>query len=109
MKVFWTSIFWIIVFCLAVFYVKNFDNTLGTQVASWIAPNAVTSTLIGSGTEDPLMTGLLQVQEDLTTMKGTIDMIASKLWITTLVVTGDVADVADMADVETWATTTQTR
>jgi len=93
MKVFWTSIFWILLVFLAALYLKTFDDTLGTKVASWIAPHAVVSSLSGAELQDPVLLEISAVQEHLETMMSQIDMIASKLGITSLVTTGDIVPV----------------
>jgi hypothetical protein len=97
MKIFWTSFFWIVVFFLVVFYLKTFDDTMGSKVASWIAPTAIVSTDILSGTQDPVLSGLETVQASLDVMTQKMNDIATKLGITAVVISGEVPAIVSWA------------
>jgi hypothetical protein len=86
MKVFWTSIFWIVVFFLVVFYLKTFDDTMGSKVASWISATPIVAN--ATGTQDAVLSGLVNVQTTLDAMTQKMDDIATKLGITAVVTSG---------------------
>ncbi|MCX6823294.1 MAG: hypothetical protein NTX91_04890 [candidate division SR1 bacterium] len=75
------------IFFLVVFYLKTFDETMGTKVATWLAPVAVVSD-VNSGAQDPVLSGLQTVQTSLDAMTQKMNDIATKLGIVPAVVSG---------------------
>ena len=79
-NVFGTSLFWIVVFGGIVFYIKLFDPSLGTQVATWFATTPVSIQDL-TGSQTALMSGIDTLEATNMQMQVTLDAIASKLGI----------------------------